>query len=121
MGGELVRAFAGVASVRPALPGCGAFQRLDQRRAGIPGGAALGRQDVVAGERGDGERGDVLDPERAGERRVLFGDAPENVLGVADRVHPVDREDGLADAHQQGDMAVPPGLGHDPLAGIDQN
>ena len=87
----------------------------------MPGGAAPGRQDVVAAERGNRERGDGLEPEPAGERFVLLGDALEYALGVADRVQLVDREDGLADAHQQGDMAVPPSLGHNPLAGIDQN
>ena len=77
--------------------------------------------DVVAPERGQRDGDDVRDAELGCEGAVLGVDRLEHLCGVVDQVELVHGEDDVADAEQRDQEAVPPGLGEDPLAGVDED
>ncbi len=92
-----------------------------ERRALVPGSVRARGRDVVALERRDGDGGDVLEADPAGELAVLRDDAVEHGAGERDLIHLVDREGDPPDAEQREDVAVPAGLGEHPFARVDQH
>ncbi len=97
------------------------LQVVQQRRAGVPRHrVALGR-DVVALQRRHRDEGDVAQVELGDEAGVVVLDALEDVARVADEVHLVDGDDDVPDAQERHDERVPAGLGHDAVAGVDED
>ncbi len=77
--------------------------------------------DPVALERRDRYRGDGVQPDLVGERAVIGDDAREDILGVADKVHLVDRQRDMADADERHEVAVPTRLRQHTGARIDED
>ena len=92
-----------------------------QGRASMPGHGLAGAGDVVPLQRGDGDGDDVQIPQLGGKAPIGALNVGEDGLLVAHQVHLVDRQHEVADAEQRRDVAVPPGLDQQALAGIDQN
>ena len=60
-------------------------------------------------------------PSSAAKVAVVGVDRVEDLFGVVDQVELVDGEDDVADPEEGHQVAVAPGLGQDPLAGVDQD
>ena len=102
------------------------FEKLQQRRAGIPVDRLARRDDVVALQRRHGNGGNL-------ERRFLAATKPsrkflivrhdlvEALLVVANEVHLVDRQHDAPDTKQRNDEGVAAGLRQHTLARIDQD
>src|SRR5205807_9363767 len=58
---------------------------------------------------------------RSDEAGVVLLDLLERILRPADEVHLVDGDDDMADAQQRDDERVAAGLGHDAVAGVDED
>ena len=97
------------------------LQELQQGRPLVPGGVAAAFQDVVAVQGGDRDGGDLIEAEAGGEGLVVVANGREALGAVVDQVHLVDRQHHMADADQRDQVAVAPGLGQDPLAGVDED
>ena len=123
VGGELVGHFRSPVFLgdRVAAPDVDRFEYFREGRAAVPGRAAAGREDVLAGQRGNRDRAHLFDPHFARERLEFSDDRGEHALVVIDQVHLVDREDRPPDPHERNDVAVTPGLGQHPLACVDEN
>ena len=87
----------------------------------VPGRVGAGLGDVVAAQGRERDGDDVLDAELGGEGAVVGVDRSKTLLGVVDQVELVDGQDDVADAEERDQVAVAPGLGQDPLAGVDQD
>ncbi len=97
------------------------LQMIHQGRAGIPGRVCAGRGDVVAGDARDRDGDHVGHAQPLGEGGVIGDDLVEPGLIVSDKIHLVHRQDDVADAHQVDQETVPPRLGQDAFARIDQD
>ena len=69
----------------------------------------------------DRNGGDLGETEPGGEGLVVPADFLEALGAVVDQVHLVDRQHHVADADQRDQVAVAPGLGQHPLAGVDED
>ncbi len=77
--------------------------------------------DVVALQRRQRDERHLLQPDAGGEVAVLLLDGAEHLVGVADEVHLVDRDDDPLDPEQVHQVAVAAGLGEHALAGVDED
>ena len=97
------------------------LQVLQDGRAAVPVHVRGRLHDVVAGQCGDRDRGDLRDAERGGVRGELLRYRREHGLRVLHEVHLVDGEDDVGDAQQGGDGGVAAGLFDHAVAGVDQD
>ena len=113
----------GEAAVFGVVVGTGGdFLEVAQQRGRVAPRHVRGRRnDVVAGERGQRDRSDIVDVEAARERRELVADRLEGGLPVTDEVHLVHAQHQLRDAEQRGEEGVAPRLLHDARAGVDED
>ncbi len=97
------------------------LQVFQDGRAAVPVHVRGGFHDVVAGQRGDRDGGDLRDAEGGRVGGELLGDGGEHRLRVRDQVHLVHGQHHVRDAQQGGDGGVPAGLLDDAVAGVDQD
>ena len=90
-----------------------------QRRAVVPRRFVRLGDDVVALERRQRNRRDVVDVQAGGELMKVVADLLELFTVPADQVHLVDRENDVADAKQRRQERVAARLLQQPVAGID--
>ena len=96
------------------------FEMPEQRRPAIPMHVGAGHDHIVALERRHRDAGDRLEAERGGEGPEVVGNRVEARLTEIDEVHLVDGKRELADAEQRDDAGMPPRLGEQACARIDQ-
>ena len=77
--------------------------------------------DVVAEQSRHGQEHRVDQVERLREFEVLLANFVEALLAPIDEIHLVDRDGDVANPEEVGDVAVPFGLGDDPMARVDQD
>src|SRR6516164_666953 len=91
-----------------------------QRRPMAPVHMRAGADHVIALQRGNWYRGDVLEAERCSEVGELLGDRLEARLVEIDEIHLVHSERDLLDAEQRKDAGVTSRLGEHAASRIDQ-
>ncbi len=96
------------------------LQMVQQRTAVVPGGAGRTRDDVVATERRDRDRGDVDDLELRREMPELLLDLLEDLPVEVDEVHLVHAQHQVRNLQQGGEEGVPAGLFDHTLTGVDE-
>src|SRR5262245_62874269 len=92
----------------------------EQRRPVVPVHMRAGTDHVIALQRGNRYRGDVLEAERCSEVGELLGDRLEAYSVEIDEIHLVDSERELLDAEQRKDAGVASRLGEHAASRIDQ-
>jgi hypothetical protein len=109
------------AGLLPFLVDFDRFEVAHQRWSVVPRRALAVADHVVALERRQGDRRDVIEADLFAELAVLVDDPAKDTLRVIHQIHLVDRQHDLADADQADEIAVAPGLREDSLAGVDQD
>jgi hypothetical protein len=78
-------------------------------------------RDVVAVQSADRDHGQIRYAEPPDDLVDLIDDVLEPSTVPAHQIHLVDAHHDVLDPKQRGDVRVPPGLGDDPAAGVDQH
>ena len=97
------------------------FQISNQCRAVVPLRSFAWTHDVVAQQRGNRNRLDLLDSKNLREGSVLCFDRAERALGPVDEIHLVYGKDDPAEPDEREHEGVPARLRDDALAGVDEN
>ena len=94
---------------------------LEQRRPVVPGHPLAALDDVVAAQRRHRDHVHVAQPEPLARLAQLLLDLAEALLGEADEIHLVHRDDDVRDAEDRGDVRVAARLLDHALARVDED